>query len=224
MAREALDAESRRQLDDEGYVLLGGAVAVEDIDRLRAAFEAGVVASEEWPVPRGRDWRHSQLDLNPDVGRICRLPILLAAARQVLRQQFFLAQVEGREPLAGGGAQQLHRDDVGTDLTQSVSALVFLDPFGPANGATRVVPGTHRGDGLNAPAACEHPLAATLRGEAGDVLVFGGKVLHGATLNASGAPRRTLLMTYCILALEEEFRETRTLRGVRMDQSEVFGG
>ena len=77
-----LDAETARQLDDDGCLLLRGAIPEDWIEPLRAAFEAGELASEKWPVPRGCDWRHSLLDLDPTVQRVCRLPILLAARRR----------------------------------------------------------------------------------------------------------------------------------------------
>jgi hypothetical protein len=217
-----LDAEDARRLDAQGFLLLVGIIPPNWIEPLRAAFEAGARPSHEWPVPRGRDWRHAQLDLDPTVQLVCRLPRMLAATYHVLRQPFFLSQVEGREPCAGGGAQVIHRDEPGTCIVRSVSALAYLDPFGPANGATRVAPGTHRGKGLELPDGSPDPQTMVVAGQSGDILLFGPNLLHGATRNDSGAPRRSLLISYVVQSLWDDRQRTRHLRGVRFSSNELF--
>src|ERR1700731_346433 len=93
-----LGAADARLLNDQGYLLLRGAISSGWIGPLRDAFEASVLPSEMWPVPRGADWRHSLLDLDATVQQVCRLPIMLDGVYRILQQPFFLAQVEGRDP------------------------------------------------------------------------------------------------------------------------------
>jgi Phytanoyl-CoA dioxygenase (PhyH) len=208
-----LAADQAAALMRDGYLLLRGAVPEAWRAALRAAFDAGVGSGDQWAVPRGIGWRHALVDLDPTVQQTCRLPLLLAAAAEMLAGPFFLAQVEGREPLRGGGHQPLHRDGVGT---RAVAALVFLDAYGPDNGATRVVP-RHLDRGEPDEAA-----SMIIAGEAGDILVFDTDLPHGATRNRSGARRRSLLLSFMPERMREAQESCRALRNVRMDTSEVF--
>lgn len=199
----------------EGFVVLRAAVAQDLLVRAQSAFEAGFVPSPDWPCPRDADWRFSQLDCDPAIQVICRLPDVVAAAGQLIGAPFFLMQVDGREPLPGNRTQDLHRDAEGSER-QFAIAMVFLDAFGPENGATQAVPRSHRG------ASDAEP--AIFAGLAGDIVVMDANLLHGATTNHSGARRRSLLATYADATLRGELCHTEALRGVRMDTSEVFAG
>ena len=75
---------------------------------------------------------------------MCRLPEVLAVAGELIGGRYFLSQAKGREPLAGGGHQLLHRDLSVERLGDTVIALTYFDEYGPRNGATRIVPGSHR--------------------------------------------------------------------------------
>lgn len=211
-------AEQAAALDRDGYLLLRDAVPQAWRDALRAAFDAGVGSDDDKRrAPRAPDWRHALVDLDPIVQRTCRLPPLLEAAGRLLGGPFFLCQVEGREPLPNGGHQRLHRDGVGQ---HAVAALVFLDPYGPDNGATRVVPRhLDPGDRGGAP---DEALSLVLAGEAGDILVFDADLLHGATRNRSGARRRSFLLSFMPERDRAAQDACRAVRGVRMDTGETF--
>lgn len=213
----------RDQLHRDGYALLRGAIPAEWLDGLRRAFDDGVMPSERWPVPRGPEWRHSMLDLDPMVQAVCRLPALLTAAGALIGERFFLAQVEGREPLPGVGHQGLHRDFSGQRSGDTVSALAFFDDYGPGNGATRLIPGSHR------PAADARALgpedeaqAVQLAGSAGDILVFDADLVHAASRNHEGTRRRSILIGYFAEPRHADHLTTAALRGVRMETHERF--
>jgi len=208
----------RKQIHRDGYVLLRRAIPAEWLDELRTTFDAGVKPSHEWPVPRGASWRHSLLDLDSKVQAVCRLPQVLAVVGELIGERFFLSQVEGREPLAGGGHQELHRDASAHRPGDTMSALAFFDNYGADNGATRIVPGSHR------PAQGEPPFdfndesgSVQLSGAAGDILVFDADLVHAASLNSTGARRRSILFAYFTETLYASHLKTAKLRNVRMD-------
>ena len=163
------------------------------------------------------------LDLDPKVQAVCRLPGVLAAAGTLIGERFFIAQVEGREPLAGGGHQRLHRDLSVHRPGDTVVALAYLDDYGPENGATRTVPGTHRlGEGEQEFDFNDESRSVQLAGHAGDIVVLDADLVHAASRNPSGARRRTLLFSYQAESCHASHLETLTLRGTRMDTCERF--
>ena len=214
---------AREQLRQDGYLLLPQAIPADWLEELRTVFDDRVLASHAWPVPRGHDWRHSSLDEHPRIQALCRLPALLAAVGAMIDERFFLAQVEGREPLAGGGHQRLHRDMWGQRPGDTVIVMAWFDDYGPHNGATRLVPGTHRYETDEAPFdPDDESRSVQMSGKAGDLLVFDADLVHAASLNPSGARRRSLLITYCAEPLHDSYQQTAAIRNVRMDCSARF--
>jgi ectoine hydroxylase-related dioxygenase (phytanoyl-CoA dioxygenase family) len=190
-----LTAQERAALDVQGYVLLRGVLDAAHCATLREIFEHTYLPSNQWPAPRGAGARHALLDNEPEAWRAALAPRVLACAQHLLPGRFFLFDVQGRDPRSGQGGQPLHRDWVSPQgPAPMVVVLAYLDPFGPDNGATRVIPGTHRmTGGADAFANFEsHPDEVVIAGDAGDILVCDGYLVHGGTRNASGAPRRNL--------------------------------
>jgi hypothetical protein len=222
IARAKTNGE-RERVRNEGYLLLRSAIPTEWIDELRRAFDANVLLSEQWPVPRGFGWRHSALDLDANVLAVCRLPRVLDVVGSLIGERCFLAQVEGREPLEGAGHQSLHRDGSTFRQGDTVQALAYFDDFGPHNGATRLVPQSHRPTSDTKEHTEEsEAVARQISGSAGDILVFDADLLHAATLNPGGARRRTILISYRAECLYATHVATAALRNIRMDTSDRF--
>lgn len=101
----------------------------------------------------------------------------------------------------GEPEQYLHRDSDSWPMAPLgdhpliVNAIVALDPFTLANGATHLAPGSWRWD-RNRKAEPEEMLRAVM--QPGDVLVFRGDIVHGGGANTTDVPRRALSISYCV--------------------------
>ena len=101
----------------------------------------------------------------------------------------------------GEAAQPLHADDQLIPLPKPHVSIICntmwaLTDFTEANGATRLVPGSHKAD--RSPQPFGEP-ARTLAAEmpAGSVLVFDGSLWHGGGANRTSERRLGIAMNYC---------------------------
>ena len=147
-------------------------------------------------------------------------PLLLALADRILlpscaRYQLNLGHLLQRGP--GSDEQWLHRDEaVWSDMPrpgpelQLATVIAFVD-FTRENGATRVVPGSHRwpdrqltpGEQLQqrAPAPDEIAYAEM---PAGSAVVYTGGTIHAGGANGTDTPRRGAHLSYCLGWLRTE--------------------
>ena len=103
----------------------------------------------------------------------------------------------------GEAAQPLHADDQVIPLPKPHVSIVCntmwaLTDFTIANGATRLIPGSHRAD--RSPQPYGEPAEANARAAempAGSVLVFDGSIWHGGGANRTSERRLGLAMNYC---------------------------
>jgi ectoine hydroxylase-related dioxygenase (phytanoyl-CoA dioxygenase family) len=110
----------------------------------------------------------------------------------------------------GEKAQRLHRDDViypirlpGLEL--QVSVMWSLDDFTVENGATRLVPGSHRWLHHRPPDGSETVVQAPM--PKASALFYLGSVWHGGGANASNRPRAGLVTTYSLGWLRQEVNQ-----------------
>ena len=147
-------------------------------------------------------------------------PLLLALCDRILlpscaRYQLNLGHLLQRGP--GAEEQWLHRDEaVWSDVPrphpelQLASVIAFVD-FTRSNGATRLVPGSHRwpdrqlspAEQMTRPAPAPEQMAyAEMR--AGSAVVYSGGTIHAGGANVTDVARRGAHLSYCLGWLRTE--------------------
>jgi ectoine hydroxylase-related dioxygenase (phytanoyl-CoA dioxygenase family) len=189
---KTLAPRERDALDREGYLVFQDIVGRDWLKQLRAAFEAAIASG-------GRHGAHVHLECgDPAFDGIYTRPEVLAAVHHVLGRAFRTYPPVGRDPVPGQGLQALHPDwgRAASEPFHVVTVLWLIDDFTPSNGATRVVPGSHK---MTRPASKallqperRHPEQRVIVAKAGSVLLFNGHLLHGGTRNESKGSRRAL--------------------------------
>jgi len=128
-------------LDRYGYAVVPAVLDGRWVERLRRAFDQA-------PVQSGGTQHIELTDETPEVESWRALehhPVLKAAAEHLLSQPYCLGGLHGRNPLPGFGQQGLHSDCLRSPYDCIlITAIWMLDDFTPENGATRVVPESHR--------------------------------------------------------------------------------
>jgi len=190
-----LGGPERQSLTQEGFVLIPGVADLRAVQAMRVAWDRLMLQPTE--VKRGNNDGPLHLEGDPAF-RICiEHPHVLSAVAWLLDGDVVLLGTHGRNPRRGGGQQGFHVDDsrsVPPDRQCIVNAFWMLDDMDESNGATRLIPGSHRlqrvpDKSLSQPDA-RHPQARYIAARAGDVLVFSAHLWHAGSKNVSGAPRR----------------------------------
>jgi ectoine hydroxylase-related dioxygenase (phytanoyl-CoA dioxygenase family) len=217
-----LDAATRQRLDRDGYAPLPGILTGEQLAGIRARLAEltaaeGADAGREVHQEAGTD-RLSDLVNKDPMFEVCFTdPRVLACVAHVL-SDFKLSSLNSRAALPGRGLQALHTEGgpVGLGPYQVCNSIWLLDDFTQVNGATRVVPGSHRltvsvrdaMDDTSAP----HPDEVRLTAPAGTVVVFNSHLWHGGTLNRAGRPRRALHSYFTRRANGQQLDQRRYIR------------
>ena len=152
VAESTLTAAEKQQLDEQGYLPLPDLVPPAQVAALRARFqelirEEGDAAGLEVHQEAGTERLANLVDKDP-LFHICFThPRVLAGMNHVLQGDFKLSSLNGRASLPGEGHQPLHADwSDGVDPRnyQVCNSIWLLVDFTLENGATRIVPASHR--------------------------------------------------------------------------------
>jgi ectoine hydroxylase-related dioxygenase (phytanoyl-CoA dioxygenase family) len=132
--------------------------------------------------------------------RIVTAPSVLPVVEQVLDRQCLISSLSSIDIRPGESAQPIHADDQVIPLPKPhpptvCNTMWALTDFTEANGATRLVPGSHLSDTSPEYGHPYDSIAAEM--PAGSVLVWHGSLWHGGGANRSDARRVGIASNYC---------------------------
>jgi hypothetical protein len=221
---ETLTVEERRSLDERGFVLLTGVIDAGWLDRPRARYEElmkaeGQSAGAETHQETGARRLADLVNKGEVFDRLWAHPRVLAAAWHVIRTPFRLYSLNGRDAIPGDGLQGFHADwgpRQADEPFHILNSVWMLDDFTAENGATRILPGSHRraggpGDHLADPLA-PHPDEVVAVAPAGSVLAFNAHCWHGGTLNRTRGTRRGLHSAYGAREYPQQLNQAEFIR------------
>lgn len=213
----------------DGYVTFPGVLDATDVDRLRAAL-APLIAADV----RGRnDFEglktnriYALLGKDPVFADLVCHPLVLAVAEAELGASCLLSACLAINLRPGESAQPWHHDDAHIEIPlprppHGLSAFWTIDPMTEENGATEVIPGSHRWTAEEAAAANDAGLLVSDRHfadhqerpvdddpgaradavkvvlPAGSLMLAKGSLIHRGGANRSNAARLIITPQYC---------------------------
>jgi ectoine hydroxylase-related dioxygenase (phytanoyl-CoA dioxygenase family) len=200
---DSIDDSVRERLDRDGYVPLPGILSPKQLELLRARVDEllaheGGEAGREVHQEAGTDRLADLVNKDPMFDVCFTDPRLLACIAHVL-PDFKLSSLNFRAALPGSGLQDLHTEGgpvTDLDQFQVCNSVWLLDEFTADNGATRVVPGSHRSGtsprDVMSDRRAAHPSEILVTAPAGTVVVFNSHLWHGGTVNRTSRSRRAM--------------------------------
>jgi ectoine hydroxylase-related dioxygenase (phytanoyl-CoA dioxygenase family) len=198
-------SQAVRDIEERGYTILDRVIepeVLDEIDRqlLKLERDLGVVpASNEFEGTKTVRI-YNLLAHDPVFQRIPVCQAVLDVVEGVLEKGCLISSLSSIAIDPGETPQLLHSDDQVIALPRPHPPLVCntmwaLSDFTEENGATRIVPNSHRLDHYPDPSASYETIPAAM--ERGSVLVWHGSLWHGGGANRSDSRRTGIAMNYC---------------------------
>lgn len=180
------------QLVEDGYSVRTGVLTEAELASLRAEFDDLYGAN-----PSGVDQR--LLLTSPAFLELLHHPAVLGAATEAFGTQCQLlmyALRRGSQP-NGGADRKWHRDfDFVTDRLISLNMILYLDALEAEDGATAVIPRSHRQRNYGSPDGVPDAREVSVPVRAGDMLLNWSTLVHSGTPKISDGQRRLILLYF----------------------------
>lgn len=192
-----------KAMDTDGYLLFPSLLTADQLAAIRAQLDPVLEVT-----PRGRnDFEgfttkrvYALLNHAPATSVLVEHPLLLALTSRYLAPNFLLSAHLAIQIFDGETAQSWHFDDGFYQQpmprpANGVSAIWALDEFTADNGATELIPGSHKW-GATRPAGFEAGARKAVA-PAGSLLVFPGNLTHRGADNRGQPPRLAVTTQFC---------------------------
>lgn len=198
-------AEHVGRIEREGYTILERVIEPELVEAL--AGDLLRIEREHGVAPSANDFEgertvriYNLLRHGPVWQRVPVHDAVLPVVEGVLDRGCLVSSLSSIAIDPGETAQPIHADDQLIPLDKPHAPVVCnsmwaLTDFTERNGATRIVPGSHRRD--HSPRYGQHYDSVAAEMPRGSVLVWHGSLWHGGGANASDARRVGVAMNYC---------------------------
>lgn len=195
-------------LERDGYAIVEGVLSVDEVEakkaellRLLERTKQGRNDFEGFETKRIYALFAKTRDLDDAAAH----PLVLGVLDRVLGQ-YQLSAPQAIQIGPGETAQNLHRDDGVYPIARPhielvVNTMWAIDDFTEANGATHVVPGSHKW--VDRTPAADEPVERAVM-PAGSLMFFVGSVFHGGGANTTDRPRLGVILEYVTSWLRQQ--------------------
>ena len=158
-----------------------------------------------------------KLASNPRVLAVCRA---LMGEYIVLMQQNGIVNPAGRQHTQTAFHRDLPYQHFVSSRPLAISALFCVDPFTAANGATMVLPGSHKAEDFPS-STLVGELVEAVEAPSGHFLMFDSMVFHRAGSNTSPNPRRAVNHVYTLPFVAQQISLPDELGGRHADNPDL---
>jgi len=208
------------RLEEDGYLIFPSLLSSAEIDAVREAMRPHLCG--EYPGRNDFEGYKSErvyamLAKSPVFADLVAHPLMLGLCEAVLGPNVLLSACLGINTHPGETAQALHFDDAFYDVPRprralSLGAFWAIDEFTDTNGATEIIPGSHRWSDEGPPreefeqafetggtgVEQSHPDLTPVVMPAGSLMVGLGTMWHRGGPNRSDASRLAITPQYCV--------------------------
>jgi ectoine hydroxylase-related dioxygenase (phytanoyl-CoA dioxygenase family) len=192
------------EMESQGYFIIEDILSSDEVELAISILNE--IFERESKIGPERGWHTDMYKVSyllpqkhPFFRRLPLHPKVLPLMRHILGERCVMSSLNGFTMIPGSADQRLHLDQAMSvpGMVLNINAMFCLDDFTKANGATRVIPGSHkRIFDRDCDRSKIEQETIQLTAPAGSMVAFNGGLWHGGSHNTTNGYRRALHAFY----------------------------